>query len=83
MRLLLLLSALLAALSGASADARAPSPRLVEVAARLATAAPAPAHANVLLASRPVATPTVEAALVLRAVADVPAPRLWTSRRRE
>lgn len=82
-RLLLLLSALLAALTGASAEARAPRAEAVAVAVELADAAPLRAHAHVLLTARPggeavIAAPPAPPAFELRG-----APKLWLQRRRE
>lgn len=83
MRLLLLLSALLAALSGASADARTPHARAVTAAARLAVPAPERAHVHVLRAVRPTAAPGESATPALRTPLLLPALRLWSQRRRE
>ena len=82
MRLLLLLSALLAALSG-GAQARGPRAEAVAVAAGLSAPAPAPAHAQILATARPSAAPTPEATSAKIGVARLPAPRLWMLRRRE
>ena len=83
MRLLLLLSALLAALSGASAEARSPHTRAVAAAARLAAPAPERAHAHVLRAVRPIAAPSETVVPALRPPLLRAAPRLWSLRRRE
>ena len=82
MRLILLLSALLAALSGAGASARAPQAQAVAVAARVAVAPAARAHLHVL---PPVVRDVAAAATVdvPRPTFLLPAPRLWAERRRE
>lgn len=83
MRLLLLLSALLAALSGGGADARAPRAEAVAVAVRVMAPERDRAHAHVLLAARPAAALITEAAVAAPAAIVTAAPRLWLQRRRE
>ncbi|WP_141243827.1 hypothetical protein [Sphingomonas lenta] len=83
MKLLLLLSALLAALSGGGADARAPRAEAVAVAVRVAAPERERAHAHVLLAARPAADRVAEPAASAPAAIVTAAPRLWLQRRRE
>lgn len=83
MRLLLLLSALLAALTSGAANARVPREQGVELAVRLATPEREPAHAHVLLAVRPPAAPVDETMRPLDELRPTAAPRLWMQRRRE
>lgn len=83
MKLLLLLSALLAALTGAGGDARRPSIEAVAASARVLAPERARAHAHVLLATRPSSAAATEPAPIARS-APRPAPaRMWTHRRRE
>ena len=83
MRLLLLLSALLAALTGAGATARPVEAASVSASARLAQPERVRAHAHVLLATRPAGSATAEPVSVARRHPR-PAPvRLWKERRRE
>lgn len=82
MRLLLLLSALLAALSGAGASARAHQAQAVAVASRVVVAPAARAHAAVLPPA-PTTFGRAPLAPVARAAPALPEPRLWMERRRE
>lgn len=82
MKLLLLLSALLAALSGAGAEARAAQPRTVEMVQRVVQPEREAAHAHVLLAAWPEAAPA-EAAPFAAPVISLAGSRLWMQRRRE
>lgn len=83
MRLLLLLSALLAALSGGGADARAPRAEAFAVAMRATAPERERAHAHVLLAARPAIVRTAEPPAAAPAPVVTAAPRLWLQRRRE
>lgn len=82
MKLLLLLSALLAALSGAGASAREPQAQAVAVAARVVAASIQRAHLHVLPAAPRYPAPAVLVDAEEAAV-SLPAPRLWAERRRE
>ena len=82
MRLLLLLSALLAVLSGAGASARAPQAQSIAVATRVAAAPVVRAHAPMLL-SAPRYAARVTPVEPMRTAVVLPAPKLWAERRRE
>ena len=83
MRLLLLLSALLAALTGAGATARPVGAAVVSAGARVAQPERVRAHAHVLLATRPSGVAVAEpVSVACRDPRPAPA-RLWTQRRRE
>lgn len=82
MKLLLLLSALLAALSGAGASARAPQAQPITVAARVVAAPAARAHIHVPPVARRYAAAIARAEPAEAAIL-LPALRLWAERRRE
>ncbi|WP_375427518.1 hypothetical protein [uncultured Sphingomonas sp.] len=82
MRLLLLLSALFAALTGAGASARPLGTAVIAASARVVAPERARAHAHVLMASRPSAA-VVEPVLAARSDPRPAPSRLWTTRRRE
>ncbi|WP_375402361.1 hypothetical protein [uncultured Sphingomonas sp.] len=83
MRLLLLLSALFAALTGAGASARPPGIQAVAASASAVTPTRVRAHAHVLLATRPVGTKVAEPEPAAHSEPRAAPARLWASRRRE
>jgi hypothetical protein len=83
MRLLLLLSALLAALSGAGASARAPHAHIVQASAGISAPVAAKAHAHVLSAAPAPALVRIDAVSTDLQKPAVAPPRLWIMRRRE
>lgn len=83
MRLLLLLSALLAALTGAGAGARAVGTAPTAASARVAAPEPVCAHAHVLAATRTPGAAVVEPAPVVRSAPRPTAALIWMGRRRE
>jgi hypothetical protein len=83
MRLLLLLSALLAALTGAGASARPLGVQAVAASAGVVAPERVRAHAHVVLATRPPGVAVAEPVLVARSEPRPAPARLWTARRRE
>lgn len=83
MRLLLLLSALLAALTGGGATARPLGAASVSASARVTAPERVRAHAHVLLATRPAVVAAVEPVSAARRDPRPAPARLWTERRRE
>jgi hypothetical protein len=83
MRLLLLLSALLAALTGAGATARPVGAAAVSASARVGQPERVRAHAHVLLATRPAGVAVAEPVSAARLDPRSAPARLWTQRRRE
>lgn len=83
MRLLLLLSALFAALTGAGATARPLGAPAVAASARVVAPERVRAHTHVLLATRPPGVSVAEPMLVTRSDPRPAPARLWMHRRRE
>lgn len=81
MRLLLFLSALLAALSGATATAHAPRAQTVEVGARLS--APKAERSHTRIATRLPSTGRSTVAPIARTAPPISVVRLWMLRPRE
>ncbi|HEX8388119.1 MAG TPA: hypothetical protein VF636_03795 [Sphingomonas sp.] len=83
MRLLLLLSALLAAFSSAGASARAPHAHIVQASAGISAPVAAKGHAHVLSAAPAPALVRIDAVSAAVLKPTVAPPRLWMMRRRE